>query len=338
MRKYPIYSGIFFIAILVIAGATGCSSGKNTPVTPGLDITAATEQSTRLTSAPPDNFVQLGTWTLRLEDAHDGKPASADLVPLRTSDTHYDVGFALLPPICMNCLTIPSLEVDGFDWHVEIQIANPTIATVYDLMAIFMGSNGPKIMNPTCYTDLFDVDGDSNTHHPTCIFETGTPNHEWGPGGVYSREIIFRKYADDYFSQMIFAITASYPGPQEEVAEVRNAVASGPLYNDGSNSIDITVEVVDWQDDIDYVVADLTAIDGSPYTPMVSDAPGIFKTTFSKSGIQNGTFECMIASKSLGSDFLTYNYATIEVVDPPALQSSFILTTGPVLLSGPGTP
>lgn len=338
MRQLQKFSIMMILIISVLAGLTGCGSDKSTPVSPDTAIAGDVENPLVLSSMPPDNFIQLGTWTLRLEDAHDGKPAAAELIPLRSSDTHYDVGFALLPPICENCLEIPSLEIIDLDWHVEIRLTNPTIATVYDVMVVVPGNDGPTVMNPSSFTDLFDVDGNHNTHHPMCIFDTGTPQHVWGPGSAYSTEIIFRKYPGDYFTEMIFAITASFPGPQEEVAMLRNTATSGILFSDGSNSIDITVEVIDWQDNNDYVVVDLTVLGGSPYTPMVPDAPGVFTASFSNSSINNGTHECMIAAKSLGSDYLTYSFVTIEVDDPPPPPTYFSLFTGPVTLSGTGTP
>lgn len=322
---------------MVILTACG-GDKKESPVSPELEVSGSAEFPEKLSSAPPENFTQWGTWMLRCEDARDGNPPVVEVIPLRATDAHFDVKNALVPPICINCLSVSLNEIIEFDWYIDIQITNPTVATVYDLMIVFPGTEGPTIVNPSSYTDLFDVDGDWETHHPMCIFETGTDNHEWGPGGVYSKEIILRKEPDVLFFNLIFMITVSYPGPQDEISELRNSTASGILYNDGSNSIDLSAEVIDWQDDVDYVVIDMTDLGGSAFQPLVSDGTGNYKSSFSKSGLTNGTYECLIAAKSLGSDNLTYNYMTIEVEDPPLPPTNFITTAGPLLLSGTGVP
>jgi hypothetical protein len=149
----------------------------------------------------------------------------------------------------------------------------------------------------------------------------------------------FRRDEGEKFTDLMYVVAVSWPGNQAEIVKLANPSASGPLYTDASNAVNFTVEVEDWQDDIEYVVMDLSQLNGSAYTQMQSIGEGVWQVySYAAYGLSPGTFELLTAAKSTGSDYLTYNYLTAEVTDPPEPTAQFEVLSGPTELTGDGAP
>jgi len=329
-------AGLFPVVVLILVIASGCSGGdKSQPVIPQ---TLEGAPPVVNTEAPPDT-VQWGTWIIRMSDATEDSPATVSAVPLRSGEVHVNVTGMLKPPKCTNCLDVEIMSIDNLDWTLLVTLTNPTIYTAYDVMGIFPGPEGPGILWPDSYTDLYDVDGDPNTHNPYLIFDTGNENNAWLPIESHSKMITFHREDGQKFTELTYVATASWPDNIAEVAELRNPQVSGPIYTDTSNSVNIGVEVMDWQDDIEYVLVDLTPVNGSAYTHLLSIGDGVWQLySYTAYGLSPGSATLMIAAKSEGSDFLTYNYVTVQITEAPEPTSHFEILTGPVELTGQGAP
>ncbi len=330
-RTIGIAVGLIILSMII----SGCGEGNSAPVIP-----EEPESVRPLTVENPTTDVnQWGTWVIHCTNATDEAPASVEALPLRSGANHFDVAGLLLPPKCSNCLDISIEDIDGEVWTLLIELTNPTVLSGYDVMGIFPGVDCPDVHSPDSYTDLYDIDADQSTHNPYKIYTTGNPNNEWGPGEVHSQMISFRREDGEKFTDLLYVVAASWPENQSEIVRLANPQATGPLYSDASNAVNFTVEVQDWQDDIEYVVMDLSALSGSAYTQMQDIGEGVYQVySYAAYGLTPGTTDLLIAAKSEGSDYLTYNYLTAEVTDPPIPSTLFELLSGPTELTGDGAP
>jgi len=336
MRDIRRLCGPTILTFLFAAGFAGCSGGNHSsPVTPQADFTQAHPAIESSTSG----CWQWGTWVIRLIEATDENPASVDAFPLRTAEVHVSVESLLRPPRCLNCLKIQLKGISGDDWTIRAQLTNPSMLTGYDVTGIFPGADCPTILQPDSYIDLYDVDGDSTTHHPFVAFQTGKPNRAWGPGETHDQTFIFHREPGEKFTDVVYVISASWPDNQEEVAELRDPSATGPLYTDASKTTTFSVDVLDWQGNVEYVLIDLEPLNGSAFTQMYPVGGGEYQVYgYASYGLSPGTARLLIAAKSEGSPNLTYNWLTVDIVDPPPPPSNFRVFSGPTLLEGEGAP
>jgi len=324
------------LIILSIFVFSGCGGDSNdTPITPSDDIVFRPINN----SDPQTDINQWGTWILRFHDQIGDTEAWVDAIPLRTGEIHLDVKDLLFPPACSNCIDITLMGVVDYDWTLNVELTNPSVMVGYDVMGIFPGENGPGVYFPDGYTDLFDVDGDSLTHHPYILYDTATENNEWGPAESYDRTFMFHRAEGESFRDLIYVIGASWPENQDEVVQLKNPEITGPIYTDASHPQTITVEVIDHQGDIEYVLIDMVPLNGHPYTHMEDIGDGIYQLyNYAEYGLEPGTVDLMIAAKSEGSDYITYNYLAVEIIDPPPPPTYFEFISGPTTLTGDGIP
>jgi len=330
--------GLILLVILIVSGFAGCGGGGHeSPVAPSTDAIETMPPTSH--SGSGSDPIQWGTWIIRFNDETESNAASVEAIPLRSGEMHVAVEGLLQPPTCSNCFDLELIGISGEDWTIDVEMTNPTVLTAYDVMGIFPGSDCPQILEPDSYTDLFDIDGNSETHHPFVVFETGNPGREWGPGESHGQTLVFHRGEGEKFTELVYTVSASWPDNQAEVAELKNMAASGPLYTDASDPADFSVEVVDWQDDVEYVVIDLSPVNGNQYTHMENAGDGIWQyLSYAEYGLEVGSETLLIAAKSEGSDKLTYNYLTVEIIDPPPPPTNFSVLSGPTLLEGDGAP
>ncbi len=326
------------VLMMSLALILGCGEGTQEPTVTPLE-SGREFQTPRIAADTATSIRQWGTWILHCEEATDKTPASVKAIPLRSGEIHVNVTGMLLPPTCVNCMDVSLMGVIGLDWTIYVSLTNPTVQTAYDVTGIFPGSDGPTILEPDSYTDMCDMDGDSSTHNPFIRFETGDPGEEWGPGETHGQTLTFRRYPGEKFTDLVYVVTASWPSNQGEIVELRNPLATGPLYTDASKPANLTVEVPDWQNDIEYVLIDLEPVNGSAFTHMEPSGNGTYQVySYAAYGLSPGSVDLLMAAKSFGSDYITYNYLTVEIMDPLPPPTYFQLLSGPTALTGDGTP
>lgn len=330
--------GLILLIVLIVSGFAGCGGGdQKSPIVPPTSDSDITPPTPR--AGDGSSPMQWGTWIFRFNDETEDNPASVEAIPLRSSEIHVDVGELLKPPICSNCFDLQLMGIIDEDWTIYVEMTNPTVLSAYDVMGIFPAADCPRILQPDSYTDLFDIDGDSETHHPFVVFDTGNPGREWGPGETHGKMLTLHRGENEKFTDLVYVVSASWPENQAEVAEVKNAEVSGPLYTDTSHPVDFSVEVLDWQDDVEYVLIDLEPVNGNQFTHMQPAGDGVWQyLSYAEYGLEVGSETLMIAAKSEGSDKLTYNYLTVNIEDPPPPPSNFEVLSGPTLLDGDGAP
>jgi len=333
-RTYPLAVLALAVSIAILTGCSG--SSEVAPVEPENEVTIS--QASGQTGSSENR--QWGTWVLRCTDPEGDEPAKIESIPIRSGMVHLDVGNMLMPPSCVNCFDAIVMGVQDNVWTVHVDLTNPTAFTAYDVRGVFpAGAEGPEILEPDSYTSLFDIDGNSATSNPYLVFNTGDANRAWGPGETHGKSFMFSKTGDQKFTELVYVVAVSWPENQEDVTQLINPNASGPLYTDASNYVDFEVEVLDWQDNVEYVLIDLSPVGGSPYTHMESIGNDIWQFfSYSEYGLETGTFELLIAAKSGDSDAITYNYLTVSVIEPPPPSTDFELLSGPVTLDGIGAP
>jgi hypothetical protein len=323
---------------LTIFLQTGCGSGNRAPLTPQESRQPATGASTQ--STHPADIRSWGTWMIHCVDPSGTTPASVEAVPLRAGEAHFDVTNLLRPPLCTNCMHVELVTHEGTDWTIKASLTNPTIQTAYDVMGIFPGTNCPQMLNPDSYTDLYDIDDVAETHNPFKAFETGDPNRKWGPGETHDQTFTFRRDTGEKLTDIIYTVAVSWPDNQPGVAAVSDAAVSGPLFTDTSHPVDFTVNILDWQDDVEFVVINLEPVNGTSNAHMQNMGDGVYRlSSYAAWGLIAGTAaDLVITAKSQGADYLTYNYCHVEIQDPPPPATNFKVVSGPVDLQGPGTP
>jgi hypothetical protein len=340
MKKniHSIFVTIILSLVALTAAACGSSSEHENPVITTADKSIETESGIEGPSTN-EHTHPWGAWNFHIGiDPADGSTV-AEAVPIRSGESHWDITGMLLPASCSNCLSMDVLSIEGEIWTVMVELTNPTTLSGYSVRGIFPGSIGPSVLYPDSYTDLYDVDSNSKTHHPFIYFETGHPDREWGPGESHSHIFNFLKQDGEEFVDFIYLAAADWPGEQQDVSELKNMSVSGPLYSDTSNTVNFNVQAVDFQGDIEYVIMDLTPLNGSAFTHMTAQENGWYQISgYTEWGLEVGTYECLIAAKSMGATNITYNYLEVSVTEPPEPPTYFDIYAGPVELKGDGAP
>ncbi|HDS29629.1 MAG TPA: hypothetical protein ENN67_01160 [Firmicutes bacterium] len=326
--------GFLFLLTFFFPFIYGCGSNENgqlSPYEPPVLLQNAVSSGA--------DTVTWGTWKIRCTEESDDNPAEVQAIPLRTADIHVDVAGLLKPPKCVNCMDVEIVSIEESEWTLLVTLSNPTLHTAYDVRGIFPGVEGPKILNPSSYTGMFDIDGNSSTYNPYVVFETGNPFRAWEPMESHSQTFTFSKDSGEKFTDLIYVVAVSWPEPQDEIVELRNPHSTGPLLTDGMSPVNFNVEVLDWQDDVEYVIINLEPVNGGAYTQMDPIGDGIYQYySYAAYGLTPGTAELLIAAKSLGSPRITYNYLTVEIKDPQPPKTIYSVYAGPVLLSGEAAP
>ena len=289
---------LLIISIIAIAGMFGCSATRE-PINPNGD-------------KPNTSFAEpiiLGA----VDFSYDENSNVLNVIPNRDIAAHFNVTRYIVPNHIH--LTILGWDPTSRVLTVQVTIDNPTNLDVYDVRGILTNMGAKKLLNADDYTKLFD----KNTPpiaNPFRAFAKDEPNRKlWGRyanPNQYTKSETYEIYFPSEISAT-FIITASWPSNAPEPFDIVDIQQSGTLY-ETSGSIDVVVEVLDWQD----ISADHVIIESNPVT-----GADIFMTQFDMSlwsatitndgGALEGDYEAWVAAYDASVPYALYNKFTIHV-------------------------
>jgi hypothetical protein len=152
-----------------------------------------------------------------------------------------------------------------------LTIKNPTLYVGHDVKAIISDYGEKEFLGVDAWCDLYT---DGSTWDPYYVFASDQYQHGFGPGKTYSRSFtVYRP--PGAMSEAVVTVDASWPFAQQEpwrISDIR--FSNAEILDDGSDSTDLSCGVHDLQEDVEWVIADLTPLGGSPASPLSQQPDG----------------------------------------------------------------
>jgi hypothetical protein len=294
LRKFILFFTILTILICLI----GCSGKTNDP------IITQTEGDLPETvfGNPGHNLIGIG------EIIIDPETNQAEVLPRRDLADHLNIT-TLLPAV--------GITINSINWvtgiaDVDVKITNPYAISGYDVRFIlYTNTNGLEMVNDDGWTDLYDIAGGKAWNPFKAYNKSEVHRIFWGQSQSTENLQIF---LPNPIGPIVWAIDASYPYNCLEPYAFQN-FAQGELLETVGSSCDLSVKVLDWQDNVATVSINAIDITGTWYTHFTYDAGTyMWNTTLTNSqGADNGTYKCLIVSTSTGASTLLYDYVTITI-------------------------
>ena len=185
---------------------------------------------------------------------------------LRNVQAHYDITLNILPPACDDCL---KWNILGFNpsthiLNVDVTLRNPYAISGRDVRGIlYTNSAGHLLVNADSWTGLYDIAG-GDTINPFKAFAKAEVNRTFA--GLAEHTENYRVYipTPPQYAAVKFAVDASWPGNCKEPYSIQN-FTQGILYNTGDEQAMITVDVHDWQNDVNKVTLAAANITGQSF-------------------------------------------------------------------------
>ncbi len=303
------------IAVLVLC-AVGCSGGGN-PVTPQDNPSDQLIKDFEKSQIADGRYLW-GIWTVGIDPVAE----RCDVTQDREAAPHWDVKDFIMPPNCSNCFVakFKGMISEGV-YKIDVTLRNPTGLTGHDVRGTVFNKGVLELRNPDSYTLILTPPGNTQPK-PFVAYDTGY-GRPFPAGSVHTETFnVFNLFHPDY-STIMFAVDASWPGNCKEPYAVTNCAATGWLANDGSNSVKILCDVYDWQDDVQSVFVDLTAIGGTTHTAMTKVSQYTWQVegvSYQAGGYLPGKYKALITALSAGSMVHkdTFNYVELTVTAPGA--------------------
>ncbi len=303
---------LWVVALTAIL-SLGCSQGeKSSPVTVDNSDGIAGLVGNEASGVSDSSHILWGIWQFAYDEA------SCELVPipLRDSQKHYNITDYISPPKCNDCLKIEILELIPAEHFIKLKISvrNPTPLTVYDVRGIMVTNiDGMHLLNADDYTDLWD-DGGDIIINPFRAFATDWPHREIMPNTGHARiyEIEYPTFND--LLDTLLVIDASWPGNCEEPYQITN-FKQEILYESVGSTANISVDVLDWQGDVNKVtliVPEITGGSSKKLLKMDEETWGALLTNVT--GAAAGDYKAQLIVNSANSgDLALYDYVTISI-------------------------
>jgi hypothetical protein len=306
---------LFLLILVLVPISSGCS--RENPVAPdsvsdnSLPLVSEAGQS----GAASDRSL-LGMWQMEF----DVKSMTAKVEPIRSADFHLNVRpFIKTPDIFIRSWNPTTETLD-----LDVEIKNTSIYNGYDLrLIIFRDTIGHKLLNPNNYTHLWDIP--EGTYSNGFIAYAKDNANRILHAGEWKTERLQILCPGGNFS-IKFAIDASWPANCEEPYMMNNFTQGMLQAYQGATS-DITVDVYDWQDNVDSVRIQCSAITGQTDTYMTKISGTKWGVELvNNNAVPEGDYFALIAATSSGSiDPLIH---IVNVTVSPAVGNGFALTWG----------
>jgi outer membrane protein assembly factor BamB len=225
-------------------------------------------------SSPTERYLW-GEYLITLTDTPgpSGETAGVDfdIVPLRTSGTHFDVTSFVKPPSCADCVTIQLIEFKPGDPYSEatatVFLKNPTNLTGWDVRGIIYAPAGKLMLKGLDgltrhdgLTTLYPQPG-APDENPYMAFNKGELLRPFEPHATNAVSYVLLKDNSFKFVSMVYKVDASWPSNAKEPvgAYVYPLTPDDHIYPKGSDAM-LFVEVTDWQDNVSTVTLDMTSL------------------------------------------------------------------------------
>ena len=299
IRFTPLY--LIVLALLVVIG---CSSNSSNPAAP-----AGQETDLSLPMTDDDesqtNRELLGIWTMEF----DLESLTVSVKPNRDADFHYNVKpYLPAPGIILNAWDPVTEIVD-----VDVELENPYDLIVWDVrLIIYTDAIGHELLNGDNWTALYDIPGGSFIN-PFMAYAKFQPIRRFP--GLYSDTQNLQIHMPGGISWVQFAIDASIGGSCKEPYEITGFVQD-PLGDYVGATAAISVEVFDWQDDIDRVYIECEDVMGPIARSFYHDMGDIWISHLSNDeGVPAGEYPGRIWAYSEGSGSLTLHHCITVTVN-----------------------
>jgi len=305
MNRSLVFFAVIIGALCLIL-ASGCSKANGGLVSPIIQSPEKDAQSGR----------QLwGVWQF----SYDASSNELTPIPLREAYAHFNVTPFLLPPNCTDCL---KTEVNSFDTvtrilDVDVTLRNPTMMTGFDVRGIlYTNDYGHELTNADDWTGLWDIAG-GQTINPFKAFATSVLNHLFAPGAKHTANYLVHIPIPAKYNKITYAVDASWPGNCKEPYAIDNFAQEG-LYDTGDGQAMITIDIHDWQDDVNKVTLACKAITGEDYLQLYKIAGDTWGTYIKNSaGAPIGEYKARFIATSEGSSVALYDFVVIAVTKTP---------------------
>ena len=289
---------IFFLVVPLTTIMMGCSRGSSTIIP---------DDATYDSFPAISNAGQIGTGSERqLQGIYqmDCNPAihlpgelidESQITQIRTADLHLNVRpFIATPKVYIRSWNPTTETLD-----LDVLIENTSVFIGHDIrLIIFRDTIGHKLLNPDNYTHLWDI-----------------PEGTWSNGFIaYAKDNQNRiLHAGEFRWERVqilcpggnfsikFAIDASWPSNCEEPYMMNNFTQGMLQAYQGATS-DITVDVYDWQDNVDSVRIQCSAITGQTDTYMTKISGTKWGVELvNNNAVPEGDYFALIAATSSGA-------------------------------------
>ena len=299
-----------FMGMLCLPATVGCSGAKGDSASP---------VDSPVIQAPPKEAQsgrQLwGVWQFSFDES------MGELTPiaLREAYAHFNVTPFLLPPNCTDCL---KTEVNSFDTvtrilDADVTLRNPTMMTGFDVRGIlFTDDYGHELTNPDDWTGLWDIAG-GQTINPFKAFATSVFPRLFAPGAKHTVNYLIHIPIPAKYNQIAYAVDASWPENCKEPYAIDNFTQE-ELFDTGAGQAMITVDIHDWQDDVNKVTLACKTITGADYLQLYKIAGDTWGTYIkNNAGAPVGEYKARFIAASAGSGVALYDFATITITEKP---------------------
>jgi hypothetical protein len=288
---------IVFILLISLTFLLGCSRGSSTiiPDDATYDSLPAVTDAGQ-TGMDSDRQMQ-GMWetSFDLEGVGNLIGQSVPIEPIRTADLHLNVRpFIKTPKIFVRSWNPTTETLD-----LDVLIENTSIYNGYDLrLIIFRDTIGHKLLNPDNYTHLWDIP--EGTYSNGFIAYAKDNTNRILQAGEWKTERLQILCPGGNFS-IKFAIDASWPSNCEEPYMMNNFTQGMLQAYQGATS-NIAVDVYDWQDNVDSVRIQCSAITGQTDTYMTKISGTKWGVELiNNNAVPEGDYFALIAATSAGS-------------------------------------
>jgi hypothetical protein len=291
---------LIILSIIIITGCTTSNHDfanhpvNNLPLCPSQFLSCGNFSSSTL----------LGIWTASINP----ETNSVTINPDRQPATHLNVTPLIPhPSIVINSYNPSTQVVD-----VDVTISNPSSLNAFDVrLIIYTDSANHLLLNPDDWTSLYDIPGGLIVNpfkayaktEANCIFAAHT-NH--------TENLLV--YLPQGNPNVTLAVDASFPGNCEEPYSIEN-FSQDKLYSQIGDSADISVDVLDWQDNVNGVLLYCPDITGSALLPFTKETSSKWSMEFENvSGKPSGQYTGWIIAMSSNSGSLyLYDQVTITI-------------------------
>ncbi len=300
------------LIVTLLLFTISCSSNGTAPVSPE-NGTSNLDTRNIADSLMADGRVLWGVWEVGIDPV----AGSAEVLPQHSADPHYDVTPFIMPPVCNDCFK-PQFKgmVGQYTYRIDITLKNPTKLTAHDVRATVFNKGVLELRNPDSYTLVLTQPGETDPK-PFKAYKTG-PNRAFEPSTSHKETFhIYNLFHPDY-STVVFVIDASWPGNCKEPYEVANCYATGAFSNEVANTQTISCDVLDWQDDVQSVMIDLSSLGGGSHTPMTNVSGtkwAVQDVSWQAGGKAPGRYKALITALTQGTMLHkeTFNYVELTV-------------------------
>jgi len=215
---------------------------------------------------------------------------------------------------------------------LDVTLTNPVDLDGYDVRGIITNAFDAVLVNPDDYTKLFDFNSPPVANPFRAFAKDETNRKFWGnyaDPDQYIKTETFEIYFPDVINA-VYVVSAAWPDNAPEPYDIVDIQQSGTLY-ETSGSIDVTIEVLDWQDVTAYdVVIEANPVTVNDVHLTQADATHWEATITNDGGVSAGEYEVWVAAYDEGVSYALYNKFTIEVKpDIPPWEWG-----DPILISG----